>query len=220
MARVALVVGASGLVGSQLLTCLLESPDYDAVTLWVRRPLPVTHPKLSQQVVDFDGLAGPTPEPVRADDIFCCLGTTIGKAGSQAAFRKVDLDYPVQIGRLAKAAGAKRYLIVTAMGADPHSRIFYNRVKGEVEAGLSALGFPALHIFRPSLLLGERQEVRVGEAVGSVLARAIAPLMGGSLRKYRPIKGRTVARAMLAAALADGAGTHIYLSDQIEAMGC
>jgi len=219
VARVALLIGASGMVGGELLTCLLQSLAYAEVIAWVRRPLNVRHPKLTQRVVDFDRLAGPTPEPVRADDVFCCLGTTIGKAGSQAAFRRVDLQYPLQVGRLAKASGAQRYLIVTSMGADPHSRIFYNRVKGEVEAELCALGLPALHIFRPSLLLGERPETRVGEAIGSVLARAMAPLMLGGLRKYRPIKGRTVARAMLCTALDNGAGTHVYLSDQIEAMG-
>jgi uncharacterized protein YbjT (DUF2867 family) len=213
--RTALVAGASGLVGGQLLQVLLENPAYGRVTALVRRPLPLSHPRLEQRAVDFDRLAEQAGA-FQVDDVFCCLGTTIKKAGSQAAFRKVDYEYPVAMAQLAHQQDARQYLIVTAMGADARSRIFYNRVKGEVEQAVRSVGLPAVHVFRPSLLLGERQEARFGERVATVVSKAVTPLMGGGLRKYRPIAGRAVAEAMCRAALSGAApGLHIYESDRI-----
>lgn len=209
--KTALIAGASGLVGGHLLRCLLESPAYDRVVALVRRPLSVTHPRLEQRTIDFDQLEQQAGE-IRADDLFCCLGTTIKKAGSQAAFRKVDYHYPVALARLAARQGARQYLIVTAMGADPRSSIFYNRVKGEVEEAVKGLGLPAVHIFRPSLLLGERAEHRAREAIASVIAQVVNPLMVGPLRKVRAIPGQTVAEAMHNAAQKELTGTYIYPS--------
>lgn len=211
MARTALIAGASGLVGGHLLRILLESPEYQQVTALGRRSLNLTHAKLNQQVVDFHHL---DPALFRVDDIFCCLGTTIKQAGSQAAFREVDLEYPLSLGRLAKAAGARTYLLVSSMGADTHSRFFYNRVKGEAEEGLKALSLPALHIFRPSLLLGQRQARRLGEEIATVIIKPFMGLMG----KYRPIAGVDVARAMYNVARREVPGIHTYESNGVAAL--
>lgn len=214
----ACIMGASGLVGGELLSDLLHRPEYDRVTILVRRQMPIAHPKLEQKVVDFDHLPA---DAVQADDCFCCLGTTIKKAGSQAAFRQVDFEYPVAFAGLAKQSGARQFLIVTAMGADARSSIFYNRVKGEVEEALGQIGLPGLHIFRPSLLLGNRREFRLGESIAATVSPVIAPLLLGGLRKYRPIQGYVVARAMRNVALQwpEAEGTHIYPSDEIAALG-
>ena len=218
MTKSALLLGASGLVGSALLQELLEGAEYAKVTVFVRRELEVQHPKLVQRVVDFERLKD-VAEEFRVDDVFCCLGTTIKKAGSQDAFRKVDFTYPVECAKLAKAKGARRFLIITAMGANAGSGIFYNRVKGEVEEVLRALQLPALHIFRPSLLLGERSEVRVGESIGIKLAPVLGVLLVGPLRKYRAIEGRVVAKAMYRVAQGGASGVHVYPSDRIAEIG-
>jgi uncharacterized protein YbjT (DUF2867 family) len=213
--KVALLLGATGLVGSELLQLLLDGTDYHKVVVLARRYLPLKHPKLDWRVVDFDRLDDAAGAFAGVDDLFCCLGTTIKKAGSQAAFRRVDLEYPLAAARLAREAGVRQYLIVTAMGAARSSRFFYNRVKGEVEAELQALGLPGLHIFRPSLLLGSRREFRPGEQVAAVLGQVLSPLLLGPLRPYRPISGRTVALAMYAVARRGRTGTYIYPSDHI-----
>lgn len=217
MGKSALVAGATGLVGGELVEQLVADPTYELVTMLVRRAVDLRDPKLHQQVVDFDRLEE-AAGACGADAVFCCLGTTIKKAGSQAAFRQVDFAYPLRLVELAKAAGAGRFLIVTAMGADARSAIFYNRVKGEVEQALIRLDLPALDIFRPSLLLGRRPEVRPGEAAGAVLMRAVAPLLAGPLKPYRAIAGADVARAMRVVAAGSTAGVHIHRSDEIAAL--
>lgn len=216
-ARVAVIAGASGLVGSALLTQLLEAPEYERVVALVRRPLPLSHPRLEQRVVDFDQLAR-LDLPMPGADVFCSLGTTIKQAGSQAAFRKVDFEYPLALARLAKAGQARGYYLVSSMGANAQSRIFYSRVKGEVEQAIHALDLRALGIFRPSLLLGERAKARPGEAVAAVVMKAVGPVMAGPLARYRAIEGRTVAAGMLAAARQGTAGVRTYQSDEIQAL--
>lgn len=200
--RTALVVGATGLVGGHLLRLILENERYGAVTVLTRRPTGIVHAKLSEHRVNFD-----TPETfaklAAADDVFCCLGTTMKKAKTREAFYAVDYTYPLHVARASAAAGARQFLIVTALGADPRSSVFYNRVKGEVEAAVLKIGFSAVHIFRPSLLLGERKEKRIMEGVAGSLARIMAPLMAGPLEKYRPIEAEDVARAMVRTALTD-----------------
>lgn len=204
--RTALVVGATGLVGGHLLGVLLENERYAAVTVLTRRPTSIVHEKLSEHRVDFD-----TPqsfaEHAASDDVFCCLGTTMKKAKTRDAFYAVDYTYPVYVARTCAAAGARQFLIVTALGANPHSPFFYNRVKGEVEAAVKDIGFAAVHIFRPSLLLGQRKEKRFLEGIAGSLARAMAPLMAGPLGKYRPIEAADVARAMVKTALQDRPST-------------
>jgi uncharacterized protein YbjT (DUF2867 family) len=161
-------------------------------------------PAVEVHQVDFDELDR-HGDLFAVDDLFCCLGTTIRKAGSQEAFRRVDLEYPLQAAHLGRAAGARQFILVSALGADPSSRVFYNRVKGEVEAALAGVGYPRLVIFRPSLLLGDRDEVRPGERVAEWIMKPLGPLMRGPLRRYRPVEAAWVARAMVRRALV-GAG--------------
>lgn len=217
------------MVGRELVRQLLEDGAYASVVALVRRKTGLTHPKLQEVVVDYRALvemAGETVEEEQAGephielrlagaDVFCALGTTIKKAGTQEAFRKVDYDYPLALGRLAKAQGAAQFLIVTAMGADPASRIFYSRVKGEVEEALRDLHLPVLHLFRPSLLLGKRDEFRLGERLAGMIMPGFAALLG----KYRPVHGRTVAAAMIRMAKSGEPGVHIHESNRIREIG-
>ena len=213
--RTAVLAGASGLVGSELLQGLLQSPVYEKVKVFVRTPLQVEHVKLEQIIVNYDQLEN-YGQHVQADDVYCCLGTTIKKAGSQEAFRRVDYEYPVKLAQLAKQHGVQQYLIISAIGANANSSIFYSRVKGEVEAELKKIGIGSLHIFRPSLLLGKRKEFRLGERFASWLSPVYGLFLFGGLRKYRSIEARTVAKGMLAAGAAQLPGIHIYDSAEIE----
>jgi len=194
--RRALLVGATGLVGSLLLERLLDETTYSSVTVWARRPLALRGPGLKVETFEFEGLAS---HQVEAEHVFCCLGTTMKLARSEQAFRRVDYDYPVALARAAKKGGATRLLVVSALGANPDSRIFYNRVKGEMEAAVAAAGVPRTIFFRPSLLTGHRDEFRLGERVGRVAGFVLGPLLG----KYRPIAADLVAVAMVKAALGD-----------------
>jgi uncharacterized protein YbjT (DUF2867 family) len=218
MPRTALLLGATGLVGGELLTLLLADADYRQVTVLVRRNLPRSHPKLTQRVVDFRDLAQ-AADAFRVDDVFCSLGTTIKKAGSQAAFREVDYAYPLESAKLAVRQGAGQYLLITALGANAKSSVFYNRVKGEVEEAIGKLPLPSLHVFRPSLLLGDRQESRTGEKIATAVMKPLGFLLAGPLKKYRGIEARTVARAMLRTAKQNTPGRHAYDSDVIQEMG-
>lgn len=206
-ARSALLVGATGLVGSHVLRRLLESAAYARVTAWVRRDLGVTHAKLSIEIVDFERLA---QLRVEAEDVYCCLGTTIKRAGSQAAFRRVDHDYPVALARAAARDDAKRLLVVSALGANPDATVFYNRVKGEMEEDVRAAGVARTYFFRPSLLSGPRSEERIGEKVGLVVGAVLGPLLG----KFRPIHADLVAAAMLKVAAEDSPSRSVE-SDEI-----
>ena len=209
--RTALVAGATGLTGKHLLEFLLAHERYASVHALVRKATLPTHPKLSEHVIDFESL----PKLPKIDDAFCCLGTTIRKAGSQAAFQKVDFDYAINFATAAKAAGAKRFLVVSALGANAKSAVFYNRVKGEMENALKAMNFQSLHIFRPSFLLGERADARVGERLGIKVFSALAPLMIGPARKVRPVEAKAVARGMVLAANGDALGVKVIESDEI-----
>ena len=217
MKRAALIAGATGLVGSHCLRLLLADGAYERVTAFVRRGLAVSHPKLVQREIDFDLLADLGNVP-RVHDVFCCLGTTMKKAGTQEAFRRVDLDFVVELARVAGRHRAAQFLLVSSLGAHPGSRVFYSRVKGQAEEAVKRVGFDAVHIFQPSLLLGHRAERRVGERLATVAARALVPLLAGPLRRYRPIGAETVARAMIAVARRAERGVHTYPSDQIEAL--
>ncbi|WP_033542385.1 oxidoreductase [Planococcus sp. CAU13] len=213
-AKSALIAGATGLTGNELVKVLLEDPAYDKVKVLVRRTLDMDHPKLEEIKTDYYRLAD-YAEHFNVDDVFCCLGTTIKKAGSQKAFRRVDFDYPVAIAELAKAAGVKNFLVISAMGADSRSNVFYSRVKGQMEDHLKKMEFPALHIFQPSLLLGQREEFRLGEKAASLLAPAVSPLLRGGLKKYKPIEAHQVAVAMCAAAKSGSEGIVVHSSDKI-----
>lgn len=209
--KTALVIGATGLIGNLLTHRLVDSSLYERVKVLVRKPLAWQHPRLQETQVDFDR---PNGLLTHADDVFCCLGTTIKKAGSRDAFKKVDYQYPVDIARLSLANGAQQFAIVTAMGADTESTFFYNRVKGEVERDLSALNFPTLLIFRPSLLLGDRSENRLGERLAEGAMRLLSPLIPA---KYKGVDAAKVANAMLTTMQQGLTGEHVFESDQLQA---
>jgi|SRR5579859_390461 len=217
--RTAVVLGASGLVGGFCLKALVDDADYTRVLTFGRRELPsqMTRAKVTQRVADLGSLSA---EDFRgAQDVFSALGTTIRKAGSQAAFRQVDLDLPLRAAQEALKAGAEQFVVVSSVGADPESKNFYLRTKGELERELAKLPFRAIHIFRPSLLIGKRPEFRLGEG----LAIKIAPLLDlftlGSLRRYHSVRAETVGRAMMAAARQGKSGTHLYEYDEIAKLG-
>jgi uncharacterized protein YbjT (DUF2867 family) len=215
--RTALLAGATGLVGGHCLELLLHDDAYGQVTVLGRRELGTTHRKLVQRVVDFDRLAefGDIP---RVDDVFCCLGTTMRQAGSEEAFRRVDFTYVYELARLASRHRAGQFLLVSALGANRQSRVFYNRVKGEVEEAVRKLPFDGVHIFRPSLLLGDRRESRPGERLAILAGRALGFVFVGPLGRYRPIAARAVAAAMVRIAKEAARGVHVYESDRIRAL--
>ena len=201
MTKTALIAGATGLVGGFLLKRLLGSPSYDRVIAVTRRSLGISHPKLTEIITDFETLElAIAKSAIHADDAFCALGTTIRKAGSQPAFRRIDFDYVVNFARAAKASGATRFLLVSAIGASAQSTIFYSRVKGEAENAVSELGFEATHIFQPGLILGDRAERRPAEAVMMGAMPFLNPLLIGPTKIYRGIPADTIAAAMVAAA--------------------
>ncbi len=208
--KTALVIGATGLVGDLLTHQLVDSSAYDKVKVLVRKSLGWQHPHLQEVSFDFDR---PNGLLTQADDIFCCLGTTMKKAGSRDAFRKVDYQYPIDIARLGLASGAQQFAIVTAMGADTESTFYYNRVKGEVERDLAALNFPTLLIFRPSLLLGNRAENRLGERLAEGAMRLFSPLIPA---KYKGIEAVKVANAMRQTTQQGLTGKHIFESDALQ----
>ncbi len=217
--KTALIAGASGLVGSHLLRLLLAAPDYSRIISIGRRTLEVEHPKLTQLIADFTALDGVASE-LQADDAFCCLGTTLRQAGSREAFRAVDHAAVLAFAWAAQRAGARRLFIVSALGANPASRIFYNRVKGECEVALRVLRFATLAILRPGLLLGKRREFRLGEKVMTGVLWLAEPLLIGRLEKYRAIEAEVVARAMLRCSFGTGArGVIEFDSAEIRDLG-
>ena len=210
----ALIVGASGLIGSELLNCLLNSQEYSKVIALVRKPLGIQQAKLEEHVIKFEELARHR-NCFKVEDVFCCLGTTIKKAGSQEAFKRVDVDYPLEMARLANDMQVEKFLIISSMGANPNSAVFYSRMKGLLEQKLTEIGFKSLHIFRPSLLLGDRKEFRMGEALSSVLTKGLSFIFKGPLKNYKPITSRAVAEGMYRAAQNKTTGIHTYLSHEI-----
>lgn len=214
MQKTALLAGASGLIGTHLLPLLLASERYAKVIVVGRKAVPVLHPKLVQVVTELDKL-----EDVRlkliADDVYCCLGTTMKQAGSKEAFFKVDFLYVVQLAAVAAGNFASQFMVISSMGADAESRVYYSRVKGEMEAAVRQTPFRAIHIFRPSLLLGERAQPRLGEQIAAAALRALNPLLRGPLLKYRPVTSATVAAAMLRAAEDDGGGVRVHEPEEL-----
>ena len=206
MRSTALLLGATGLVGGHLLPLLADGWP-DVVTLG-RRPMPQAAANHAHHVVGFDRLDD-FADLFRCDALFCCLGTTMKQAGSRDAFRRVDLDIPAEAARLARSGGATLVSLVSAWGADPESRVFYNRTKGEAERAVTDAGVAATQIFRPSLLTGDRDETRLGESIGELVLGAASPLLIGPLRPFRPTPARDVARAMAALARSPEAGVRV-----------
>ncbi len=197
--RSAIVVGATGLVGSHLIELLCESDEYVSVTAIARRNVDYKHPKLVVKIVDFDHLAESHLE--FAHEVFCCLGTTIKKAGSKDEFEKVDVEYPLRVAALAKNRRIPHFIVISAMGANEKSFAYYNRVKGKLEKELTELDFDQLSIIRPSLLVGNRKEFRLGEKTGEAVLKMVNPMMIGGMKKFRSIEASQVALAMKVIAL-------------------
>tara|TARA_R110002074_G_scaffold38300_3_gene103670 strand:+ start:4016 stop:4723 length:708 start_codon:yes stop_codon:yes gene_type:complete len=191
-----LLLGATGLTGGFVLNGLLARGEIEEVVAPVRKPLKTVHARLRQQEIDFDCMEEHA-ELFQVDVIICCLGTTIKKAGSQEQFRKVDCGYGLKAAELGRAAGARAFILMSAIGSSSSSTIFYNRVKGELENAVKGLGFPYLSIYHPSLLLGDRPEHRLGEAMGAKAMPLINRALFGPLEKYRGIEASTVANAMV-----------------------
>ena len=212
--KTALIFGATGLVGGHVLQLALTSEAYTSVVAFTRAPLSITHPKLKNVVINFDKL-GDYKKEILGDDLFLCLGTTIKKAGSEVAFMRVDVDYPLAAAKMAKDNGVNQVLLCSAVDADATSKIFYNRAKGLLEDALKALNFNVLHIFQPSLLLGERNENRFGESVAKVASKFLDKIIGGLLSKYRPVEGETVAAAMVKSAQILRGGVFIHASHKL-----
>ncbi|MCB0704584.1 MAG: NAD(P)H-binding protein [Saprospiraceae bacterium] len=197
--KTALVFGASGLVGSQLTQQLLDHPAYTTVRIFVRHQLDITHPKLDQQLIDFNNPVS-FEDHIKGNDLFLCLGTTMAKAGSREAFYKVDFTYAYQAAQAAVNNGVNQLLLVSAVGADSNSLFYYSRVKGELEEAVKKLPFWAIHILQPSVLLGDRKENRIGERIGARLSLGAHRLSGGRLGKYEPVEAAVVAGAMIQSA--------------------
>lgn len=213
--KTALIAGSTGLVGSELIKTLAQDDYYDRIRVLSRRALPMPDNRFEGVIVpDFDKLAAHR-DRLAAEDVFCCLGTTMKKAGGKTNFRKVDLEYPMALADIALENGAKRFFLVSAMGADRGSFIFYNRIKGEVEAETLERPFEAILIFRPSLLLGERNEKRMAETIGQNIASLLSGLWRGRLRKYEPVKATDVAQAMANTAKRSFKGANFFDSAEI-----
>jgi uncharacterized protein YbjT (DUF2867 family) len=207
--RSVLILGATGLVGRECLRLLVDDPEVDRIEVLTRRPLPdaTQSAKVRVNVVDFDALEAHAAL-FRVDQIFCALGTTIKQAGSREAFRRVDFGIPLKAAQLGVREGARHFLLVSAIGASASSRFFYSRVKGELEDSLRTLPYRSVTIARPSLLLGDRDEFRLGEEV----AKRIGWLAPG---KYKPVEASAVAAVLVRAAQTDQPGMHIVESDEI-----
>ena len=212
MNKTALIAGSTGLIGSQLLQLLLDSDRYSHVIALTRQDLPLQHSKLTQLKIDFSKL-GESLDDFAADDIYCCLGTTMAKAGTKENFYQVDFYYPLLLAKSGKQRGAKQYMLVSALGADKNSSIYYNQVKGEIEEAVTKEHFEATHIFRPSLLLGDRSEQRTGEDAARIFYKIFRFLIP---KKYKAIDSANVARAMLHFASQEQKGTHIHESKDLQ----
>jgi len=210
MKKTALLLGASGLVGSHLLKQLLESPHYAEVVAFTRRPLELQHPKLRQEILDFDN---PDSAKIKGDDLFCALGTTLRKAGSKEAQYRIDCTYPFEIGKIAWKNGVRQYLLVSSVGADAATSNFYLKTKGELEEKIRGLGFEHFVSVRPSFLFGERSEFRLGEKIGIVLAKAFVWLIP---RRYRGIEAEKVARALILLANEGSTGVQFVESERLQ----
>jgi len=212
--KTALLLGGSGFVGRFCLQSLLHDNHYGKIIILTRRPLQIENAlKAKQMVLDFAEIDRVPLDAI--DDVFCALGTTIGKAGSQEAFRRIDLEIPLAAARRSLELGAQQFILVSSVGASSQSRNFYLRTKGELEDKLRDLPFKALHIFRPSFLVGSREESRLGERLAIPLARVVQYALVGGWRRYRPIKAVDVGHAMVAAAKSQHQGRIVYEYDQI-----
>ncbi len=212
--RTAIIFGASGLIGNELLHLLLSNKNYHSILSFGRKKLDIDHPKLEQFLIDFEELDSYS-EQLKAEDVYCCLGTTIKKAKSKEAFRKIDLEYVSQIASIATKNKVNNFSVVSSLGTDINSSNFYLKTKGEMEEVLKTYNFNQLLILRPSVLLGKRNEQRIGEQIGKVVVQIISPLLVGRLKKHRGIKASVVAQKMIEFTLQNRKGIFILESDTL-----
>jgi uncharacterized protein YbjT (DUF2867 family) len=209
-----IVAGASGLIGGELVHLLLNNNNIDEVTALVRKPINISSSKLKQIIIDFDKLHE-YKNLITGDAIYCCLGTTKSKTPDRADYRKIDHDYPEMLAKISAENKIKQFHFVSALGADSKSTVFYSRLKGETEADISGYSFQSIHIYRPSLLLGERKENRTFEKTGAKIMKVLNLFLVGNLKKYRSIKAEVVAKTMIKQTMKDLEGIYIYPSDKI-----
>jgi uncharacterized protein YbjT (DUF2867 family) len=207
----ALILGGTGLIGQQLIDLLLQDNNYLEITL-VRKTLPIENERLTQVIFDYEN---PNNEVIIADEVFCCLGTTIKVAGSQKAFYKVDFEYAYDIAKRAYSNGAKKFALVSSLGANKQSSLFYNKTKGKIEEAITNIGYETLLIFRPSLLLGNRSSHRAGEKIAQSIFTNLSFLIP---KKYQAIQAKQVAKAMITSMNLKERGIHILESDKIAAI--
>lgn len=211
----AIILGASGLIGSELLTLLLNSDSYTEVNAFLRGPLTVQHPKLKQEITNFNNLEELKPK-IQADVIFCCLGSTKKKTPNLKDYKKVDHDIPLFFAKEGLTNNLSQFHLVSALGANSNSSNFYTQLKGEIEQDLKMLAIPSLFIYQPSFLEGNRKENRPLEKVMLGLMKLINPLLVGSLRKYQSIKAKDVAKAMFNESIQNKSGIFVFQSDKIK----
>ena len=213
MNKTAIVFGATGLVGSELLYHLIKDIRYKAVKVFTRRELHIEHIKVVEKIVDIEILEEYS-DSIKGDDLFICIGTTRKKAGSVERMEEIDRKLPGQIAKAALANGVKNIAVVSSIGADPDSGNYYYRIKGQMEEDILAMEFARKRILRPSILLGKREEVRVLESIGKTAIKGFGFMLNGRRRKYRGIEARDVAYAMLRE-INNINGKEIYESDEI-----
>lgn len=218
MSKSAIIIGATGLVGTELVKQLFSDAVYSSVKIFVRKKFELEHPKLEQCIINFEKLEE-VKDHIKGDVVFCCMGTTIKVAGSQDAFFKVDHTYPYYFAQLAKANGIDKFLLVSSLGADKNSSNFYLRVKGQIEWDLERLKFRNLIILRPSMLLGNRKEFRLGELIGKVMMKTLAFVFIGKLKKYRAIEAASVAKAMILLSKNELDSVLIFQNDRLLELG-
>ncbi|MDH5474347.1 MAG: NAD-dependent epimerase/dehydratase family protein [Cyclobacteriaceae bacterium] len=216
MTKTALIAGVTGLIGKQLLQLLLVDDGYSKIVSISRRSTGIQHEKLKEVIISFDRMNDVVDKLV-ADDVFICLGSTMKKAGSKEVFEQFDYTYPFQLATISLENGAKQLSIISALGADSTSSFFYNRVKGELESAIMGLTYETINILRPSLLIGEREEVRTIENIAQKFYKSLGWVFVGSAKKYKAIESETVAMAMLNIAQSNNLGITIYNSDEIAA---
>jgi len=205
------VIGATGLVGKQLLKQLLENDNFEKVRIFVRRDAGISHPKLEQQVVDFSN-EETWVKNLTGDVLFSALGTTLKQAGSKEKQYEVDYTFNLRFAQKAKTNGIENYVLVSSVGANPKSNIFYPRIKGKLDEAVTKLGFKNLAVLRPSSLTGDREETRWMEKMSIPIVRFVTRFI---LRKYRPISGETVAQAMINAVLKPDPEKTIWEADEV-----
>ncbi|RRN77894.1 nucleoside-diphosphate sugar epimerase [Pseudoxanthomonas sp. SGD-10] len=211
----AIILGASGLIGSQLLDILIESPFYTEIVVLVRKPLDFRHPKVTQHVTDFKNLDELAPL-ITGRVIFSCLGSTKAKTPNKEDYTYVDKVIPEKIALLGNKNNVEQFHLVSALGANSNSSIFYNRLKGETEDSIKKSGIPGIFIYQPSLIKGPRKEKRFGESFAISLSAIVDPLLIGSLKRYRSIESIDIAKAMYNQSITNKQGTYTFPSDKIK----